>query len=63
MSEEVMKEEMMLAAACAMYGSCMESAACESMIVAMLMKEYGLSEKEAEMTARLARAEWAEAYS
>jgi hypothetical protein len=63
MTEEEMKEEMMLAAACAMYGSCMESAACESMIVAFLMKEYGLSERKAEMTARLARAEWAEAYS
>lgn len=63
MSEEVLKEEKMLAAACAMYGSCMESEACESMIAAMLMKEYSLSEKEAVMVARLAKAEWMEAYS
>lgn len=63
MSEEVLKEEMMLAAACAMYGSCMESEACEGMIVAMLMKEYALSEKEAVMVAKLARAEWMEAYA
>jgi hypothetical protein len=59
----MLKEDSMLEAATAMFGVCMESEACDGMIVAMLMKEYGASEKEAEMMARLARAEWAEAYS
>jgi hypothetical protein len=58
-----LKEEMMLAAACAMYGSCMESEACESLVVAFLMKEYALSEKEAVFVARAAKTEWTEAYS
>jgi hypothetical protein len=57
------KEDSMLEAATSMYGACMESEACESMVVAMLMKTYSTSEKEAEMMARLARAEWAEVYS
>lgn len=57
------KEDSMLEAATAMYGVCMESESCEGLIVSMLMKEYSVSEKEAEMMARLARAEWVEAYS
>jgi hypothetical protein len=59
----MMKDDSMLEAATSMYGVCMESEACEGMIVAMLMKEYDVSEKEAGLIARLARAEWAEAYS
>lgn len=57
------KEDSMLEAATMMYGSCMESEACEGLIVAMLMKKYNVSEKEATMIARLARAEWMEVYS
>jgi hypothetical protein len=56
-------EDSMLEAATTMYGLCMESEACEGMIVTMLMKEYGLSEAEAGIMARMARVEWAEAYS
>jgi hypothetical protein len=57
------KEDSMLEAATMMYGACMESGACEGLIIAMLMKEYSVSEKEATMIARLARAEWMEVYS
>lgn len=58
----MIKEDSMLNSAMSMFGSCMESEACESLVVSMLMKEYDVSEKEAGMMALLARAEWVEAY-
>lgn len=60
---EELKEEMLLAAACSMYGSCMESSACESMVVEMLMEEFALDDWEAEAVFRTVRSEWMEAYS
>lgn len=57
------KEDSMLEAAMMMYGACVESEACEGLVVAMLMKEYSVSEEEATVIARLARVEWMEVYS
>lgn len=57
------KEDSMIEVAVKMFGACIESSACEEMTAEMLMKEYSISEKEAALIAKIARAEWADAYS